>query len=67
MSKANRDVAISQRRLIFATKAADQLNVFPGTIRTYIADGMLRAHKIGRLIKVDAKELDALVVTIDNF
>lgn len=38
----------------------------PGTIRTYIADGKLRGYKVGKLIKVDVKEIDALVVTIDN-
>lgn len=48
------------------TKASDRLNVSPGTIRTYITDGKLRGYKIGRLIKVDVKELDALVVTVDN-
>ena len=38
----------------------------PGTIRTYIADGKLCGYKVRRLIKVDANELKALVVTIDN-
>ncbi|EUA13059.1 hypothetical protein I546_2015 [Mycobacterium kansasii 732] len=38
----------------------------PGTIRQYIADGKLRGYKIGGLIKCDVKELDALIVTIDN-
>lgn len=66
MSNRNVDLPISSRRLISTTKAADRLNVSPGTIRTYIADGKLRGYKIGRLIKVDIRELDALVVTIDN-
>jgi excisionase family DNA binding protein len=66
MSNRNADVAISQRRLISTTKASDRLNVSPGTIRTYIADGELRGYKIGGLIKVHVKELDALIVTIDN-
>ncbi|VAZ99015.1 helix-turn-helix domain-containing protein [Mycobacterium pseudokansasii] len=57
---------ISPRRLISTTKAADRLNVSPGTIRQYIADGKLRGYKIGGLIKCDVKELDALIVTIDN-
>jgi excisionase family DNA binding protein len=60
------DAQISQRRLIAPTNAADRLNVSPGTIRTYIADGKLRVYKIGQLIKVDVKEVDALGVTIDN-
>ena len=60
MSNRNTDVQISQRRLISTTKAADRLNVSPGTIRTFIADGKLRGYKVGRLIKCDIKEVDAL-------
>jgi excisionase family DNA binding protein len=66
MSNRNADASISQHRLISTTKAADRLNISPGTIRSYIADGKLRGYRIGRLIKVDVKEVDALVVTIDN-
>lgn len=66
MSNRIADTAISKRLLISTTKAAEMLNVSPGTIRTYIADGKLRGYKTGRLIKVDARELDALVVVIDN-
>lgn len=51
---------------ISATKAAHRLDASPGTIRSYIADGQLRRYKVRRLIKVDAHELKALVVTIDN-
>jgi excisionase family DNA binding protein len=67
-AKAPKTVAtdISSRRLISTTKAAARLNVSSGTIRTYIADGKLRGYKVGRLIKCDVKEVDALVVTIDN-
>ncbi|WP_263987665.1 helix-turn-helix domain-containing protein [Mycolicibacterium novocastrense] len=41
-------------------------SVSPGTIRQYIADGKLRCVKIGRLIKIDARDLVALIHTIDN-
>ena len=37
----------------------------PAPVRTYIADGKLRGYKIGRLIKVDVKELDAPVAFQD--
>ena len=67
-AQASKAVAtdVSSRRLISTTKAADRLNVSPGTIRQYIADGKLRGYRIGRLIKCDVKEVDALIVTIDN-
>ena len=66
MSRSTTEPAISARRLISTTKAADRLNVSPGTICAYDADGKLHGYKIGRLIKCDVKEVDALVVTIDN-
>ena len=55
-----------KRSLMSTTKAADLLNVSPGTVRQFIADGKLKGYKIGRLIKVDADEVQALVVVIDN-
>ena len=57
---------ISQRRLISTTKAADRLDVSRRAIRTYMEDGKLRGYKIGRLIKCDVKDVDALIVTIGN-
>jgi hypothetical protein len=53
---------------ISTTKAAQRLNVSPGTIRQFIADGLLCGCKIVdlRLLKVDAKEVDALVIMVDN-
>lgn len=66
MSKSGSGAPISQRRLISTTKAADRLNVSPGTVRQFIADGRLTGYKVGRLIKVDVNQLDALVITIDN-
>ena len=68
-SMASRDAfngGVSQRRLISTTKAADLLDVSPGSIRQYIADGKLTGYKVGRLIKVDANQVDALIITIDN-
>lgn len=66
MSKSISAAPVAARNLMSTTKAAHILNVSPGTIRTYIADGKLRGYKVGRLIKVDARELDRLIVTIDN-
>jgi excisionase family DNA binding protein len=40
--------------------------VSPGTVRQFIADGKLRGYKVGRLIKCDVNEVDALIITIDN-
>jgi excisionase family DNA binding protein len=65
MSKSSCGV-VPARRLISTTKAADRLNVSPGTIRQFIADGKLRGYKVGRLIKVDIKEVDALIQVVDN-
>lgn len=66
MSKSNFGAPISERRLISTTKAAERLNVSPGTIRQFIADGKLMGYRIGRLLKVDVNQVDALIETIDN-
>lgn len=66
MSKSSSGTPPSQRRLISTTKAAERLNVSPGTIRQFVADGKLCGYKVGRLLKVDVNQLDALVETIDN-
>lgn len=60
--------AAPARQLISTTKAAERLNVSPGTIRQFIADGKLKGYKISgsRLLKCDVKEVDALIITIDN-
>lgn len=50
---------MSTRQLISTTKAAALLNVSPNTVRSFIADGKLKSYKVGRLIKVDAAEINA--------
>lgn len=55
MPRRNPASALPDRHLIPTTKAAEYLDLSPGTIRQYIADGKLRCVKIGRLIKVDAR------------
>lgn len=54
------------RQLISTTKAAERLNVCPNTIRSFIADGKLKGYQVGRLIKLDANEIDQFAVEIDN-
>jgi excisionase family DNA binding protein len=51
------------RQLVSLKEAADYLGVSTRTIRTYIARGILRAHRIqgSRLIRIDVADLDALV------
>jgi len=67
MSKTSSGAA-SARQLISTTKAAERLNVSPGTIRQFIADGVLKGYRIRDLrpLKVDVKEVDALIITVDN-
>lgn len=53
--------------LISLSKAADMFGVSTKTIRRRIADGTVRAYRIGRLIRVDVEEIrDALVVEMPN-
>lgn len=37
------------------------LDVAPGTVRKLMADGQLTCYRIGRLIKVDVRELEKLL------
>ncbi len=49
------------RQLISTTKAAKILNVSPNTIRKFIADGSLTGYTVGRLVKLDATEIDTFI------
>ncbi|HLK73625.1 MAG TPA: excisionase family DNA-binding protein [Streptosporangiaceae bacterium] len=50
------------RRLESIASAAEALDVSERTIRRRIADGSLRAYRVGpRLIKVDRAEVDKLI------
>ena len=48
-----------KRQLISTTRAAALLNVSPNTVRALIAAGRFKGYKVGRLVKVDAAEIDA--------
>jgi excisionase family DNA binding protein len=52
---------MSKRQLISTTKAAERLNVSPNTIRALIADGRFNGYRVGRLVKVDAAEIEAFL------
>lgn len=66
MPKSISQPPLPQRRLISTTKAAEYLDVTSGFIRLMIAEGKLRGYRVGRLIKVDAKDIEAVIVAIDN-
>lgn len=43
------------------------LGVTPNTVRNYVAQGLLTAHKIGpKLLKFDPAELDRINLKVDN-
>jgi excisionase family DNA binding protein len=52
-------VKMPARQLISTTKAALLLNVSPSTVRQFIADGKFKGYKVGRLVKVNAAEIEA--------
>jgi len=47
-----------KRQLISTTNAATILNVSPNTVRSLIANGRFKGYKVGRLVKVDAAEIE---------
>lgn len=58
---------MSKRQLISTTKAAERLDVFPNTVRQFIADGRFKGYKVSRLVKVDAEEIDAYLDRVMTF
>jgi excisionase family DNA binding protein len=50
---------MAKRQLISTTKAAERLDVSSNTVRAFIADGRFKGYKVGRLVKVDAAEIEA--------
>ena len=53
-----------RRQLVSLSVAAEEADVSTKTIRRRIADGTLPAYRVGRLIKVDRRNLDRLMVPI---
>lgn len=51
-------------RLISTAAAADRLGVHPNTIRGFIAENRLKGYKVGRLIRVDAAEIEDFIKEI---
>ena len=52
--------APARRRLVSLADAADLLDVSTRTLRRHIASGALPAYRVGRLVKIDPADLDAL-------
>lgn len=48
-----------KRQLISTTRAAVLLNISPNTVRALIAQGRFKGYKVGRLVKIDAAEIES--------
>uniref|UniRef100_A0AAU8GS27 Helix-turn-helix DNA binding protein n=1 Tax=Mycobacterium phage BabyBack TaxID=3158877 RepID=A0AAU8GS27_9CAUD len=50
------------------SETADYLGVCPATVRRYIAEGKIKAYRLGRrLIRVDRDSVDAFMKPIGNW
>ncbi len=57
--------ATTRRTYESLTQAANRTGVSPRTLRRRIADGSLRAYRLGpRIIRLDAAEVDLLMVPV---
>lgn len=54
--------SVPSGRLVSLAEAAQDLSVSVKTIRRRIADGTVRAYRVGRLIRIDADELRAALL-----
>lgn len=54
-------LVVKERHALSPAEAAEVLGVTRQTIYNLIARGELRAHKIGRLTKLNAREVFALI------
>ncbi len=61
LSKDN-PTRIAPRAVLTIDGAAEALSVHPRTIRYWVANGTLKAYRVGpKLIRIDAAALDALL------
>lgn len=49
------------RRYASVLDGSEYAAVNPATLRSWISDGFIRAYRVGRLIRVDLNEIDALM------
>jgi excisionase family DNA binding protein len=61
MPAGNKIKRMSTRRAFSVQEVADQLGVSRGTVHRLIATGSLRAIKLGRIFRIEATEVDALI------
>ncbi|WP_201368402.1 helix-turn-helix domain-containing protein [Mycobacterium intracellulare] len=55
------------QNLLSTTQVAQKLGVSPNTVRNYVAQGLLTAHKVGpKLLKFDPAELERIAYKVDN-
>ncbi|MFE9234134.1 helix-turn-helix domain-containing protein [Cellulosimicrobium funkei] len=55
---------MTPRRLVPLATAADLADVSVKTLRRRIAEGQLRAYRVGALIKVDPADLERIILPI---
>lgn len=53
-------------RLISTKQAAIRLGVHPNTIRTFIAENKLKGYRVGRLIRLDAADVEDFIREIET-
>jgi len=52
------------RQLISTAAAAERLGVHPNTIRSFIANKQVKGYYVGRLIRLDAAEVEDFIKEI---
>ena len=65
LSRVNSETKLAKpAKLISTAAAAKRLGVHPNTIRSFIADKKLKGYNVGRLIRLDAAEVEDFIKEI---
>ncbi len=65
--KSKNYVKESMEELLTVGEVAEQLKISKATVRRHIREGRLRAVKIGRVVRISAKEIKSLYRPIVDF
>ena len=53
--------SMAQKRTVTVQTASAEYDVAPSTLRLWVREGRIRAHRVGRRVLIDARDLERFV------